>query len=228
MLQFCNKPYTPCASSDGNFDDEVHITNVCRNVANEELFTKEKPCDLASRYPFAFRSMKASLADLVTQSVPFLAYQRSEHHFEFIGVDFIVDAVTGKACLIECNCPPNNTGSDADGSIDDFHQDLCNDLLRAFVVTPVIHKRRCARELSFVEEDECGLWEEARPPAKVGSERFTPTRDPSLLARNGIAWLVYESKAQKDCEHAVKQMVAEADAHSKRTKRALRDYNDHR
>ncbi len=208
MLQFCNKPFSKQDtrgdgdddnSSSHSYDDEVHITNVCRNVANADLFVKEKPCDLAARYPYAFRSMKSSLADLVTQASPFLAYQRSEHHFEFIGVDFIVDAMTGKACLIECNCPPNNTGSDTVGAIEDFHQDLCNDLLRAFVLTPVLKQRRAQREREDAHdrEEECGLWEEARAPAEVGSERFAPTRDPGLLARNGMAFLLYQAKANK-------------------------------
>ena len=180
-------------------------------MANADLFVKEKPCDLAARYPHAFRSMKASLADLVTQAAPFLAYQRSEHHFEFIGVDFIVDATTGNACLIECNCPPNNTGSDAVGTIEDFHQDLCNDLLRAFVLTPVLARRRArrAREDAFDQEDECGLWEEARPPAEVGAERFAPTRDPGLLARNGMAWLLYQAKANRLVASQVKAEMAE-------------------
>ena len=214
MLQFCNKPYEPSDVDDGIvdgdhsfYDDEVHITNVCRNVANAELFVKEKPCDLVARYPHAFRSMKASLADLVTQAIPFLSYQRSEHHFEFIGVDFIVDTTTGHAHLIECNCPPNNTGSDAVGTIEDFHQDLCNDLLRAFVLTPVLLRRRCMREQHADQEDECGLWEEVRRPAEVGTERFVPTRDPSMLARNGVAWAVYAAKAGRQCAAEIQEEI---------------------
>ena len=218
MLQFCNKPFRcekPSSNFDGSdgsgsYDDEVHITNVSRNVMNPDLFVKEKPCDIASRYPHAFKSMKASLADLVTQAAPFLSYQRSNHHFEFIGADFIVDASSGHAYLIECNCPPNNTGSDDFGTIDDFHQDLCNDLLRAFVLTPAIHKRRCQRERVVSDEDECGLWEEARGPSHEEVDRFAATREPSLLARNGLAWMVYESKAAKKSEQEAAKMIAAA------------------
>ena len=193
MLQFCNKEYQqePEGGGDGGLlDDEVHITNVCRNVHNPNLFVREKPVDLVSKYPLVYQSMIRSLQDLVQHSSPYLSRQRSRHHFEFIGCDYIVDVATQTARLIECNCPPNNTGSDPIGTIEDFHHDLWEDVMNAFVLTPIVKGRSCKTRggddvvIDFVAnvvsadaekkeetavmmgECECGLFERIREPSK--------------------------------------------------------------
>ena len=51
MLQFCNKPYKLRASLEGDYDDEMHITNVCRNVSNE-AFHKGKTLRSGHSLPF--------------------------------------------------------------------------------------------------------------------------------------------------------------------------------
>ena len=119
----------------------------------------------------------------------------------------------GKACL-SVQLPAQQYGVRRRRIDRRFHQDLCNDLLRAFVVTPVVHKRRCTRELSFHKgaSAACGR-RHVRLPR--WGRRFPVTRDPGLLARNGVAWLVYERKAQKKNERAAEEMVAEAEAASK-------------
>ena len=228
MLQFCNKQYTTITPTSSSFsdeilDDEVHITNVCRNVHNTNLFMREKPVDLVARYPQVYESMTRSLIDLVKQSTPFLLKQRSKHHFEFIGADYIVDTVTMSAKLIECNCPPNNTGSDPVGTIEDFHADLWEDIMNGFVRTPIVEKRRCETRQERLQDtvnlriSECGLFEqislglvntvhneegmtthtETKTETETMSGRFVETRKPSELAMNQLSWLVKEKKLAK-------------------------------
>lgn len=209
MLQFCNKQYTSITdhSNDELLDDEVHITNVCRNVHNTDLFMREKPVDLVSRYPQVYESIKRSLIDMVNQSKPFLSRQRSKHHFEFIGVDYIVDTVTMSAKIIECNCPPNNTGSDPVGTIEDFHKDLWDDIMNGFVLTPIIKKRRCetrkerSKDNQSIGISECGMFEQILTGLSKGKESnetsFVETREPSELAMNQLSWLVWEKKLAK-------------------------------
>jgi len=228
MLQFCNKEYKEYLNNDNDVnkveDDEIHITNVCRNVHNSTLFVREKPVDLVSRYPQVYASISKSLCDLVRQSSSFLKHQRSQHHFEFIGCDYIVDNETGAAKLIECNCPPNNTGSDPIGTIEDFHSDLWEDIMQAFVITPIVTQKTCEtrkermKDVNNVKECECGMFENIlsfeelkmeklnkRKNGEVkngdgegeGGGEFVATREPSDLAMNRLAWLVWEKKAAK-------------------------------
>jgi hypothetical protein len=220
MLQFCNKQYTSSSvSTEEVLDDEVHITNVCRNVHNEALFLREKPVDLVSRYPQVYNSMKRSLVDLVDQASSFLKEQRSHHHFEFIGVDYIVDTHDMSAKLIECNCPPNNTGSDPVGTIEDFHKDLWEDIMHGFVMLPILKAQEhlaqggggtgggtgggsCETRLERLQDPstmkrcDCGMFEKIRNGG-TSSGTFAGTREPSDLAMNQLAWLFWEKKAAK-------------------------------
>eukprot|EP00940_MAST-03C_sp_MAST-3C-sp2_P001215 g1215.t1 len=118
LLQVCNKPFRSTCGESGDFDGERHITNVCKNKHNTELFVEESPCDLLKVYPRVYASMRSVLVGLVRSAKPFLAEQRSPDHFEYMGVDFLADADTRTAWLVECNCPPNNTGS---RSVETFH-----------------------------------------------------------------------------------------------------------
>lgn len=131
LLQVCNKTYSvdheEKKQSGVTFDDERHITNVCRNKHNEDLFVEESPCDLPKEYPRVFASMVASITELVRAAKPFLAEQRRPDHFEYLGVDFLADAETRSAWLIECNCPPNNTGSKG---VEGFHHRVWTGMLR--------------------------------------------------------------------------------------------------
>ena len=233
MLQFCNKQYTSSSvSTEEVLDDEVHITNVCRNVHNEALFLREKPVDLVSRYPQVYNSMKRSLVDLVDQASSFLKEQRSHHHFEFIGVDYIVDTHDMSAKLIECNCPPNNTGSDPVGTIEDFHKDLWEDIMHGFVMLPILKAQEhlaqggggtgggtgggsCETRLERLQDPstmkrcDCGMFEKIRNGG-TSSGTFAGTREPSDLAMNQLAWLFWEKKAAK--LNSIKAMAMAAEA----------------
>lgn len=192
LIQVCNKPFVG-AEEEGelaaaDFDSEVHITNVCRNKDNAALFLAEQPTDVAVRYPVVFAHAKRVLADMVRAARPYLARQRSAHHFEYMGVDFIADAETGYSWLIECNLPPNNVGSTmSEGSaIETFHQTTWSDLIQAFVLPPIVHGRRCCSAA------ECGLWERAAAP--LADLPFAPALEKSVLASNHLTWLLFQKK----------------------------------
>jgi hypothetical protein len=258
LIQVCNKPFpvgeetaaggaNVAAStaeksaelSAASFDSEVHITNVCRNKDNATLFEAERPTDVAVRYPVVFAHAKRVLADMVRAARPYVARQRSAHHFEYMGVgaclvycvvvvridrrriflsslthalfrshtlvaralayaDFIADADTGYAWLIECNLPPNNVGSTmaAGSAIEGFHQTIWSDIIHAFVVPPIAHGRRCCAAA------EVGLWERAAAP--LADEPFVaaggagpggvPGGAKAALAGNQLAWLLFQKK----------------------------------
>lgn len=203
LRQVCNKPYTKFSvpsPADGAakvgqvgsgplLDEEVHITNVCKNMRNQDLFTVEMPTDIAALYPRVFASACASFADLIRVAHPFLRYQRSPHHFEYIGLDFVADADTGTAYLIECNCPPNNSGSP--GVPEAFHQMIVSDILRNFVLAPLARGRHCTGNTK--DPVDAGLWECI--VSDTTSEAVVQfTREPSMLAQNALSWLIYEKR----------------------------------
>eukprot|EP00941_MAST-03F_sp_MAST-3F-sp1_P006054 g6054.t1 len=168
LLQVCNKQFQEDESE--NYDSERHITNVSFNKRNADLFVEENACDVATRYPAVYKSACEALDDMITHcAAPFLRNQRCVDDFEMFGIDFIADANTGKAYLIECNCPPNNEGSvvTKGSAPEEFHQQLFDDLLRTFAIIPVVLERRPFSELNGkynkrtppIGERESGLWE---------------------------------------------------------------------
>jgi hypothetical protein len=184
FLQVCNKRFRP-ASGTGGFDDEVHITNVSRNMHNAALFQSERPCDVATRYPRVFASAARALEDLVTRcAAPFLRWQRRASHFELMGVDFIADARDGRARLIECNCPPNVAGSSERGTVEDFHQRTFDDLVRAFAVVPLEKGRPPAHEPAAFE---AAAPEADRPEDPAGVEARKAARSAGARASDGPA-----------------------------------------
>ena len=63
----------------------------------------------------------------------------SAHFFEFIGVDWIVDA-SGAVWLIECNRPPCTTTATGLQEAEDLHAQVARDIL-ALIVVPAVHHR---------------------------------------------------------------------------------------
>lgn len=114
MAQVCALPY------EANFRRQHYITNVSRNQDDPE-FVPERPTGLGDYE----EAIKKTAKELAVAVAPFLRGKKT--HFELCGIDLLFSR--GRAWLIECNCPPNNFGSD--GS-DAFHQELCESILAKF------------------------------------------------------------------------------------------------
>ena len=118
------------------------------------------------------------LVDMIKTATPFLSVQRSPQHFEYMGVDFLADAKTRQAYLIECNCPPNNTGSI---SAEPFHHRVWVDMMKQVV-------------LQDKSDDTNMLWW-----SRIGGEKkdvVTYTNDRVKLSTNMLRWLVRRRSQQ--------------------------------
>ncbi|KAJ8605813.1 hypothetical protein CTAYLR_000561 [Chrysophaeum taylorii] len=99
MLQVCALRYTPELTDQRRF-----VTNVAVNNTGPD-FVPERPCAVP-----AVRKVVEALGRVVG---PLL--KGSDRHFELCGLDFLGDL------LVECNCPPNSSGSPC---VEDFHHDV--------------------------------------------------------------------------------------------------------
>lgn len=95
------------ASTDFDTNDTTctkHITNVQVN-RRETGYEGQVICDLATEYPKQFKGIQQMWHSVVKASNPFIAAQESSLHFEFFGLDVIVDNF-GVCWLIEANRLP--------------------------------------------------------------------------------------------------------------------------
>jgi hypothetical protein len=180
LLQVCNKPFQLQVNKDSG--DEVHVTNVCRNKHDSKLFQEEKPCDLPKTFPKVFKSMCEVLVDMIRSASPFLSVQRSSKHFEYVGVDFLADADTRQAYLIECNCPPNNTGSI---SAEPFHHRVWVDMMKSVVLMEDDDRPSSTSWWMRIDDEEEG---------KEEKSKVMYSDDGAKLSSNMLRWLLHRRK----------------------------------
>ena len=145
--------YTLDPASLGN--THVHLTNAAINKHDPE-FPGLIPVQLMEQNPDQWGKMLAAVADLTKACSPFLKSQRSPHHFECIGFDFIPDGgATGELWLIEANRMP---GLSADGypnseEVNDVYHAICKDIFN-LLVRPAVRKTRLFMRCHFLMETE--------------------------------------------------------------------------
>jgi hypothetical protein len=173
------------------FDDEVHITNVCKNKHNANDFRHEMPCDIEQEYPMVYKNMAKVLRQLFAAASPFLKQQRSDKHFEYMGVDFLADD-NNNAWLVECNCPPNNTGTQIE-CVESFHHGVWHEMIKTFAIG-VVHGQSACVTGKDARGEQHGKWNEIASPAELPTNK---THDPSKLALNALSWAAFQSKEMK-------------------------------
>lgn len=81
----------------------THITNLAVNKKSKS-HPGQIPVDL-ELHPIIFANIINMWSNLVTAAIPFIQYQNSKYHYDFFGIDIIVDT-NNDVWLLECNRLP--------------------------------------------------------------------------------------------------------------------------
>lgn len=131
LLHAANRPYTEPGSSEGEYDQQVHITNCCANSCDLDAFAGEIIFDLVdgdAEFPACFDSIARCLEAHFAVAEPYMALQHAGAHFEFIGTDVMIDE-EGLCWLLENNCPPCTETASGLAHAEKFHDDVARGIL---------------------------------------------------------------------------------------------------
>jgi hypothetical protein len=144
--------------------------DLCRHISNLSVnkhipgHPGQVPCCLAEEQPAHYAQICNIWREVAVAAEPFLRHQSSRNHFEFYGIDVLVDSGTGGAdptCwLIEINRLPGLESSAQNKAVEDvFYNKMMLQVLRR-VTRPI----RTSSSADCATEESADDWDEVAPP----------------------------------------------------------------
>ena len=115
--------------TNSSHDSLKHITNLSVNKGSPS-HPGQVPTDLMTDFPFAFEALQRIWGNLILAATPFMSRQVSPHHFDFYGIDIMIDANQG-SWLLECNRLPGlDSSKNNKEAEDEMYNEMMTSLLR--------------------------------------------------------------------------------------------------
>lgn len=150
--------------------------DLCKHISNLSVnkhipgHPGQVPCHLATEQPEHYAQIQRIWAEVTTAAEPYLRHQTSRHHFEFYGIDIIVDSAPTPTCwLIEINRLPGLESSVQNRAVEDvFYDTMMLQVLRKTVsplLQPQVVTEMAAEASSGAENEVVDGWDMVAPPS---------------------------------------------------------------
>lgn len=168
-------------------DIRKHITNLSVNkrFANHP---GQVPFKICEEYPLQWEGMKQLWAQVCEAVTPFMAQQRSGHHFDFFGIDIIADE-GGKVWLIECNRLPGLESSSNNKVHEDVMYNGMMTSLLSLVTRPLVSQTDQPQDFDVIGARE-GQWVCVKGPASSSTINVSSNE----LWKNTFTWKAFTRK----------------------------------